>query len=90
MNEYSCFFGISLQFSMLLWISIWIFLDFYGYPCIDLLWILYPGEGTPRSSYSKIVHITFFPLTTSMCSILKAQNENDLQKLFFTEEDKDL
>ena len=28
---------------MLLWISIWISLDFYGYPCIDLLWILDPG-----------------------------------------------
>ena len=37
---------ISLQLSMLLWIS----LDFYGYPCIDLLWILDPGMGT-QSEY---------------------------------------
>ena len=34
---------VSLQSSMLLWIPIWIFLDFYGYPCIDLVWILDPG-----------------------------------------------
>jgi len=34
---------ISAQLSMLLWISIWISLDLYGYPCIDLLWILDPG-----------------------------------------------
>jgi len=34
------FMDISLQLSMLLWISIWISLDFYGYPCIELLWIL--------------------------------------------------
>jgi len=32
---------ISLQ-----WISIWISLDFYGYPCIDLVWILDPGLAT--------------------------------------------
>jgi len=37
------FMEIILQLSMLLWISIWISLDFYGYPCIDLLWILDPG-----------------------------------------------
>jgi len=36
------FMDISLQLSMLL-ISIWISIDFYGYPCIDLLWILDPG-----------------------------------------------
>jgi len=34
--------NISLQLSMLLWISIWISLDFYGYRCIDLLSILDP------------------------------------------------
>jgi len=34
------FMNIGLQLSILLWISIWISLDFYGYPCIDLLWIL--------------------------------------------------
>jgi len=28
---------------MLLWMSIWISLDFYGYSCFDLLWILDPG-----------------------------------------------
>jgi len=38
------FMDISLQLSMVLWISIWISLDFYGYPCIDLLWILDPGQ----------------------------------------------
>jgi len=38
------FMDINLQLSMLLWISIWISLDFYGYPCIDLLWILDPGN----------------------------------------------
>jgi len=37
------FMDISLQLSMLLWISIWISLDFYGYPCIYLLWVLDPG-----------------------------------------------
>ena len=41
------FTDISLQLSMLLWISIWILLNFYvyPYPCIDLLWILDPGNG---------------------------------------------
>jgi len=34
---------ISLQLSMLLWISIWKSVDFYGYPCIEMLWILDPG-----------------------------------------------
>jgi len=29
------FMDISLQLPVLLWISIWISLDFYGYPCID-------------------------------------------------------
>jgi len=38
------FMDISLQLSMLLWISIWISLDFYGYLFIDLLWILDPGS----------------------------------------------
>jgi len=32
---------ISLQLSILPWTFIWIFLDFYGYPCIDLLWIFH-------------------------------------------------
>jgi len=35
---------ISLQLPILLWISIWISLDFYGYPCIDLRWILDLGQ----------------------------------------------
>jgi len=43
-NGYPCFMDITLQLSMLLWISIWISLDFYGYPCIDLVWILDPGK----------------------------------------------
>ena len=34
---------ISLQLSMLLLVSIWISLDIYGCPCIDLLWILDSG-----------------------------------------------
>jgi len=34
---------IRIQLPMILWISIWISVDFYGYPCIDLLWILDPG-----------------------------------------------
>ena len=33
------FVDISLQSFMLLWIFIWIYMDFYGYPCMDLLWI---------------------------------------------------
>jgi len=40
------FMDISLQLSMLLWISMLISLDFYGYPCIDLLWIPDPGNLT--------------------------------------------
>jgi len=43
------FMDISLQLSMLLWISIWISLDFHGHPCIDLLRILDPGH-----SYAKL------------------------------------
>jgi len=45
------FMDVRLQLSMLLWISIWISLDFCGYPCTDLLWILDPGlsEFFPRS-----------------------------------------
>ena len=41
--DINVFMDISLQLSMLLLISIWIFLNFYGYPRIDLLWILDPG-----------------------------------------------
>jgi len=37
------FMDISLQLSTISWTSIWISLDFYGYSCIDLLWILDPG-----------------------------------------------
>jgi len=39
---------------MILWVSICISLDFYGYPCIDLLWILDPGNRespTDREPY---------------------------------------
>ena len=39
-NGYPCFMDISLQLSMLLRIS----MDFSGYPCIDLLWILDRGR----------------------------------------------
>jgi len=51
-NKYSwidtlVFMDISLQFSMLLWISICISLYFYRYPCIDLLWILDSGFDRP-------------------------------------------
>jgi len=40
----SIFYGYqsSPQLSMLLLIPIWMSIDFYGYPCMDLLWILYP------------------------------------------------
>jgi len=34
------FMDISLQLSIILWIFIWISLDFYVYPWIDLLWTL--------------------------------------------------
>jgi len=37
------FMDISLQFSILPWISLWISMDFYGYPCMNLLWILVLG-----------------------------------------------
>jgi len=37
MNGYPCFMDTILPLSTLLWISIWMSLDFYGYPCIDLL-----------------------------------------------------
>ena len=40
------FMGISFQLSLLLWIFIWISIDFYGYSCIDLLWILDLGRKT--------------------------------------------
>jgi len=46
MNGYPCFMDISLQLSVLLWIS----LDFYGYPYIDLLWIFDPGAAFDFSS----------------------------------------
>ena len=42
---------ISIQLSMLLWISIWISLDFYRYQCIDLLWILDPGMANGAITY---------------------------------------
>jgi len=48
------FMDISLQFSMLLWISVWISLDFYGYPCIVLLWILDPGRAATRLLHPSI------------------------------------
>ena len=37
--DINVFMDISLQLSLLLLVS----MDFYGYPCIDLLWILDPG-----------------------------------------------
>ena len=37
------FMDISFQLNMLLWISIWISVEFYEYPCFDVLWILDPG-----------------------------------------------
>jgi len=42
--DISVFMDISLQLSMLLWVSILISLDLYGNPRIDLLWILGPGD----------------------------------------------
>jgi len=47
---------ISLQLSIPLWIYNWISLDFYGYPCIDLLWILDPGDtGIPIPESQSLV-----------------------------------
>jgi len=43
-NWYPCFLWIRLLLSMLLLITILISIDFYGYPCLDLLWILDPGN----------------------------------------------
>jgi len=37
------FYGYQSSIIHALWISIWISLDFYGYPCIDLLGIIDPG-----------------------------------------------
>jgi len=45
---------ISIQLSMLIWISNWISLDFYGYPCIDLIWILDSG-GFEQISLANLV-----------------------------------
>jgi len=54
--------------SMFLWISVFNYscfygypfghpLDFYGYPCIDLLWILDPGfVGKPEKGPAEIIH----------------------------------
>jgi len=42
---------ISLQLSMLLLISIWLSIDFYGYPCMDLLGILDPGVVSSGTCY---------------------------------------
>ena len=61
----SMFLQIRLQLSMLLWISIWIYLDFYGYPCIDLLWILDPGarqNETEKISTQLCVNNTKFSI----------------------------
>jgi len=38
-QKYPCM-DISLQLSMLLWIPLWISMGFYGYTCMDWLWIL--------------------------------------------------
>ena len=54
------FMDISLQLSIILWISIWISLDFYGYPCIDLLWILDPGLSRLQFTCTKIFTIITF------------------------------
>jgi len=40
---------------MLLWISIGISLDFYGYPCIDLLWILDPGVAGKHQKLTPVL-----------------------------------
>jgi len=56
------FMDISLQLSVLLWISICISLDFYGYPCIDLLWILYTGVNF-RVGVREVAHL-FTPINS--------------------------
>ena len=44
-NRYPCFMDISLNLSIILRISIWIFIYFYGYPCMNMLWILDPRRS---------------------------------------------
>jgi len=66
MNGYPCLMDVSLQLSIVLWISIWISLDFYGYPCIDLLWILDPGvlpSLLPAHLLLLQIHKTFHPFS---------------------------
>jgi len=58
MNGYPRFTDSCLQLCMLLWISIWISLDFYGYPCIDLLWI---RSREVSITYSVTSHAFFLP-----------------------------
>jgi len=37
-----------------LWISVFNYPCFYGYPCIDLLWILDPGNVLPGGKLAQI------------------------------------
>jgi len=51
---------IHLQISMLLWTSIWISLDFCGYPCTGFLWILNPrGERRKEVSMASQENVNF-------------------------------
>ena len=47
-NRYYCFIS---NIRMLLLISTWISNDFFGYPSMDLLWILDPGKGKPHQRW---------------------------------------
>jgi len=45
MDRYPCFYEYQSLIIYALWIHIWITIDFYGYPSMDLLWILVPGKS---------------------------------------------
>ena len=50
------FMDISLELCTFLWISIWMSLDFHGYPCINLLRILNSGRWKCKGEH-KMVHV---------------------------------
>jgi len=79
------FMDISLQTSMLLWIS----LDFYGYPCIELLLVLDPGiRKRSLLSYQLRIFIRMWGYThgisvgfrdrhTQICRVIEVHFEPD-------------
>jgi len=87
----SMFMDISLQLSMLLWISIWIYLDFYGYPCIDLLWILDPGlvDGREHCCNNQGWRV-FFLLSLKIKDLVKRRGNTYKKRLPTWETDKSI